>query len=549
MLKSLNIRNFAIIEDLEVEFNSGFIAITGETGAGKSIIVDAISMLLGARSAFDKIRNGETKAYIEGVFIIDDESFKNELSQLIDLEIEDDTIIISRSLDLNGKSVAKINYKTIPLSLLKDIAGNLIDIHSQQKNVNYLNENNQLSLLNLFLVDECEEYDFVFKTYSQKYKYLIQKKNEYENIISKFSLNSDIDYLEYQIKEIENANLYEGEIEELEEEKQSLNSFKKTADKIIEFINISDSIKGPMYNAKRTLNNVDNDEFLKFDEKFNDIYYQFDDLCDEIRNKFDNYQDSLSRLDFITERLYSLHSLRKKYGSATEDILSKYNEMLLQRDLILNGNKIKEDLENEISLLKEDCFDIAKKLHKLRLEGAIKLSSLVDLELNELFLNNANFKVEINLTDELNEYGCDKATFLLRANIGESFLPLDKTASLGESSRLNLALKTIFNRYNSSNTIIFDEIDIGISGRVASAVANKMKTISLNNQVISISHLAQVCAKADHHYHIYKEVVNNRTYSRIKLLNTDERQLEIAKMISADEVNSSSIEAAKNLLK
>ena len=223
--------------------------------------------------------------------------------------------------------------------------------------------------------------------------------------------------------------------------------------------------------------------------------------------------------------------------------------MILQRDLILNGHQIKEDLENEIKLLKEDCLKAAKTLHQHRLDGSQKLSSLVDAELNDLFLNNSNFKIDLQLTEDLNEFGCEKALFLLRANVGESFLPLDKTASLGESSRLNLALKTIFNRYNLSNTIIFDEIDIGISGRVASAVANKMKTISLNNQVISISHLAQVCAKADHHYHIYKEVINGRTYSRIKLLNKQEREVEIAKMISADEVNSSTLEAARNLLK
>jgi len=548
MLKSLNIRNFAIIEDIEVEFNSGFIAISGETGAGKSIIVDAISMLLGARSTFDKIRNGETKAFIEGVFDIND-NFKKFLSELLDDNFNDNTLILSRSLDSSGKSIAKINYKTIPLSILKDIGNQLIDIHSQQKDINYLNESNQLFLLHQYLKDEDNQYNSLYLKYLEKYHVLCQKNDELKDVISGFNLNYDLDYLSYQINEIEKANLSKGEIEELEEEKYSLNSFKKTADKITDFINISESIKGPLYNAKRTMNNIENDDFAEYEEKINDLYYQFDDLINDVQNKFDRYHDSISRLEYINERLYSLHSIRKKYGPSSEEIFAKYDEMLSQRDKILNGHKIQEDLQNEISLLEKECFSIAREIHNYRLNGSIGLSNLIDRELQDLYLNNAQFKIEVTESNILNEFGCDNVIFLLRANIGESYLPLHRTASLGESSRLNLALKTIFNRYNNINTIIFDEIDIGISGRVASAVATKMKVISHDNQVISISHLAQVCAKADYHYYIYKEVIDDRTYSRIKLLNNEEREIEIAKMISSDDVNSSSIEVAKNLLK
>lgn len=548
MIERLLIKNFAIIEDLEVNFNSGFVSLCGETGAGKSIIIDAISLLLGKRSSFDKIRLNKQKAFIEGVFSLSNDNIKQQIEEIIDDEIEDNTLILSRSLDINNKSIAKINSRTVSISTLKEVTSLLIDIHSQQHDNDYLQKHNQLSLLDNFIFKNYnDEEKSVFDEYYSLYK-------EYRNVLSsidelkqKQDLLGQEDFLLYQKNELEKANIQPHEMEDLEEEKNNLTSFSRQSERIIAFLNEYSNASSSLYNAKKQLSYVDQDEYNLLSEKFSDLYYQIEDLHQEIESKFEQSKDSLARLEQINDRLFFLHSLRKKYGYTTEDILNKYQEILSSLDDIKHYEEYLINYENKLNTLTKECLKICNKITSIRKKYSEILSNEINNQLKDLYLENAEFKVDFASLDSFNDKGLDDITFLLKANAGLGFSPLDKSASLGETSRLNLALKTVFNKLNQKETIIFDEIDIGISGRVALAVAKKMKEISSTSQVIAISHLGQVSACADYQYLVKKDVKDNVTYSSISLLNEEERIIEISKMMTG-EVSDTSIKLSKQLI-
>ena len=548
MIERLLIKNFAIIEDLEVNFNSGFVSLCGETGAGKSIIIDAISLLLGKRSSFDKIRLNKQKAFIEGIFSLSNDNIKQQIEEIIDDEIEDNTLILSRSLDINNKSIAKINSRTVSISTLKEVTSLLIDIHSQQHDNDYLQKHNQLSLLDNFIFKNYnDEEKSVFDEYYSLYK-------EYRNVLSsidelkqKQDLLGQEDFLLYQKNELEKANIQPHEMEDLEEEKNNLTSFSRQSERIIAFLNEYSNASSSLYNAKKQLSYVDQDEYNLLSEKFSDLYYQIEDLHQEIESKFEQSKDSLARLEQINDRLFFLHSLRKKYGYTTEDILNKYQEIISSLDDIKHYEEYLINYENKLNTITKECLNICNKITSIRKKYSEILSNEINNQLKDLYLENAEFKVDFASLDSFNDKGLDDITFLLKANAGLGFSPLDKSASLGETSRLNLALKTVFNKLNQKETIIFDEIDIGISGRVALAVAKKMKEISSTSQVIAISHLGQVSACADYQYLVKKDVKDNVTYSSISLLNEEERIIEISKMMTG-EVSDTSIKLSKQLI-
>lgn len=548
MLEQLLIKNFAIIEDLDITFNSGFISLCGETGAGKSIIIDALSLLLGERSNFDKIRLNKQKAFIEGVFSVSNKKIIHEIENILDDSIEDNMIYLTRVLDINGKSYAKINSHNVPLSTLKKVTQLLLDIHSQQNDNGYLNKNNQFNLLDIFLFNLLsKEEREVFDQYDFSYEKYLNIKKKIDDLKEKKSLLEQEDYLIYQKDELEKANVQVNEMENLEEEKNSLMSFSRQSEKIISFIKEYENASSYLYNAKKQLSYLDSDEFSSLVEKFNDLYFQIEDIYQEINNKFEESKDSLNRLEMINDRLFFLHSLRKKYGYSTEDILNKYQQILSNIDDIKNYETKLHQYENELDVEKKKTISLANNLTDIRKKYSVILTNEINNQLKDLYLENAEFKVEFSSFDELSKIGLDNIQFLLKANAGLGFLPLEKSASLGETSRLNLALKTVFNKLNTKETIIFDEIDIGISGRVAIAISKKMKEISKYCQVISISHLAQVCASADYQYLVKKDVIDNVTYSSIKLLDDSERIIEIAKMITG-EVNDVSLSASKELI-
>lgn len=545
MLSKLVIKNFAIIEDLEVDFPSGFIALTGETGAGKSIIIDALSLLMGERSSFDKIRFNEQKAFIEGVFYIKNDKIKKQIESLIDDNV-DEELILSRTLDINGKSQAKINMHNVPLTVLKNVTSLILDIHSQQKDNNYLKEENQINLLDSFseLLLSKDEKD-IFNEFNKSYKDYLETKSKLQNLKNKQLDLGSIDYLKFQDEELNKVNIQENEMENLEQERNSLMNFSKQSEKIAEFLSIYEEVSSSLYKAKKTLSYIDDED--KLSEKFNDLYFQMDDIYQTINDKFESQKEQLIRLDEINERLFLLHSLRKKYGYTSQDIIARHKEIKQNIDDLINYEDNILKLENELNTKRINSTSIAKKISNIRNKYAENLQNEVNKQLKDLYLENAEFKVDITPI-ELNNRGIDKVIFLLKANVGQNFISLEKTASLGETSRLNLALKTVFNKINQMETIIFDEIDIGVSGRVGNAISLKMKEISLNSQVIAISHLVQVASKADYQYLVSKYIKNNKTYSVINLLTKEERIKEIAKMMFG-EITEISLKSAEDLLK
>ena len=547
MIEQLIIKNFAIIEDLEVSFENGFTCLCGETGAGKSIIIDAINLLLGERSSFDKIRYGKQKAFIEGLFRVDNE-LKQKLNCLLDDDIEDDMLVLTRTLDINNKSICKINSHVVSLNVLKNVSSLLIEIHSSQKDQAYLHEENQLNLLDNFIFKQysTEEKD-VFNQYKKTYVDYLSIKKEYNLLKQKQNNLGEIDYLIYQRNELENANIKENEMENLEEEKNSLASFSRQSEKISNFLNDYQNISSSLYNAKKNLSYINEEPFDQYNEKFNDLYYQLEDLVSQINDDFESKKDSLIRLEKINERLYFLHSLRKKYGYTTSDILSKLKEIKQNIDELENYDDNLLKYENKINELKNKLLSLGNDINAIREKYSLLLSKNVNKELQDLYLENAEFKINILKTDNINDTGIDEVKFLLKANKGSNFVSLEKTASLGETSRLNLALRTVFNSLYKIPTIIFDEIDIGLSGRVGLSISKKMKEISLLSQVITISHLPQVIANADHLYLVSKDVINNITYSNIKQLNENEKLIEVSKMMTGNDTDTSK-KAAQDLI-
>lgn len=547
MIEQLIIKNFAIIEDLEVSFENGFTCLCGETGAGKSIIIDAINLLLGERSSFDKIRYGKQKAFIEGLFRVDNE-LKQKLNCLLDDDIEDDMLVLTRTLDINNKSVCKINSHVVSLNVLKNVSSLLIEIHSSQKDQAYLHEENQLNLLDNFIFKQYSNTEKdVFNQYKKTYVDYLSIKKEYNLLKQKQNNLGEIDYLIYQKNELENANIKENEMENLEEEKNSLASFSRQSEKISNFLNDYQNISSSLYNAKKNLSYINEEPFDQYNEKFNDLYYQLEDLVSQINDDFESKKDSLIRLEEINDRLYFLHSLRKKYGYTTSDILSKLKEIKQNIDELENYDDNLLKYENKINELKSKLLSLGNDINAIREKYSLLLSKNVNKELQDLYLENAEFKINILKTDNINDTGIDEVKFLLKANKGSNFVSLEKTASLGETSRLNLALRTVFNSLYKIPTIIFDEIDIGLSGRVGLSISKKMKEISLLSQVITISHLPQVIANAEHLYLVSKDVINNITYSNIKQLNENEKLIEVSKMMTGNDTDTSK-KAAQDLI-
>lgn len=548
MLEHVLIQNFAVIEDLEVDFAPGFLALTGETGAGKSIIVDALLLLMGERSSFDKIREGKSRAYIEGTFRMDD-TVRAEIGRLTEEEFEDDLLILSRTLDASGKSSVRMNGHSITLSTVKKVSGFLLDIHSQQRDADYLKEEAQLSLLDRYAAGFLsEEEKGAFARYDAAFSSYCDVERRICELAKRKDQRGTLEDLTYQAAELEKADLQPNEMEELEEEKRRLSSFLKVTDHLQAFLEAYRASSETLYQAKKQLDRIQDEEFSACAERFNDAYFTLEDTCQEISDKFDAYADSISRLEAINDRLYLLHGLRRKYGYTSEDILLRYEEIRRAIEEITDFDALSERLENEKAAALDALSNVSEEISLIRKKYASELEKRVNRELKDLYLEHAAFRIDIAPATRYQPSGKDDVRFLLRANAGGSFLPLAKTASLGETSRMNLALKTVFNRLNPRGTIVFDEIDIGISGRVATAVAKKMKEISRFSQVIAISHLAQVCAGADTHYSVSKEVRDGRTYSSIRLLSEEERVREIAAMMTGSEDDPGGMRAAKALM-
>lgn len=545
MLKSLFISSFVIIDQTTVDFDEGMTALTGETGAGKSIIINALEQLCGARASSSLVRKGSKKAVIEGVFDMND-SIQKILDEL-NIDGDDDLIITKEILD-NGRSTIKINYRTVTNSALKQVAPYLLDIHSQYQTQEIFNVKNHLKILQSFmnhqddsLLSEYHNYYFEYEKISQKLRKLEQEDLSDERI----------EYYQKQYDELKDFEYTDEIIDQLEEELRMMKNYESMHKYMTEFDEAMSDKQGALNqinDALGALGHMSNTEsFNELYDEFYNQYYSMQDLVDRIETAFDSIDFDEYRFNELQEELFTIHRLQRKYGYSVDDIYQAQTELKEKLDAALNREDVLADLNKQKDQAYHEAYQIASKLTSLREEQGLIFVDTLEKELKDLYLPDAKLKVDIKECS-LSDTGKDDITFMVSMNKGQAFTPLNETASGGEISRLMLAIKTITMNQNQMNTVVFDEIDTGVSGKVADAIGLKMHSISLNNQVLCITHLPQVAIHADHHYAIKKSSHDEETYSTLAVLNEDERIEEIAKMLSGDVITPEAIDNAKRLL-
>ena len=547
MLANLRIENFAIIEDIDINFSKGMNVLMGETGAGKSIIIDALDLLSGGRSTFSKLRDDSKKAFIEGRFVFEDDFI--EKNEEIKEYLEGNELVISRVLFPNKTSSCRINGLTTSLSNVQKIMKKVIDIHSQGDNSLLLDERNYLSLLDNYL--EEKDYDELKNKVSANYKKINLKRKEIEDYKKETNL-VDEDYLRYQVEEISRFNLKENEIEDLNEELYSLDEYSKINDSFKAFKdfyygNNSISVDSFLSSLKGFITPLNKSLLENEASKAIESIYELENNLDEIFSKYDKLDFSEERIDEINRRLYELSGLQHKFGKRTSDILARYEDYKTKLDNISNYQENLDRLESELEALREETMKDSIKLSSLREKRSSKLIKAINDELNDLGIKEGGFSISLE-RKELSSFGIDQVNFMISLNKGMKFVSLKEAASGGENSRLMLALKTVFNKINPYDVMIFDEIDVGISGNIAFKVSKKIEEISSSSQVIVISHLVQVVANGDNHLFVFKEDGEEKTTSHIKYLTEEELVNEVAKMLSLDKVSESSLASSRELI-
>lgn len=554
MLLQLNIINFALIEKLQISFDGGFNIFSGETGAGKSILIDAISFVLGGKFNKDLIRTGENRTYVEAVFTMENAKTSEVMNELA-IECED-MLIISRETFQTGKTIAKVNGKAVLLSQMKQLSETLLDIHGQHENQNLLDSSTHLSYLDYY---GCNMLKSPFESYSESYKKLIEISDKIK-VLEGIDGEAErlTDFYKYQINEIENAKLNIDEDLELDKKFKMISNSEKI-NKVLEesyevLYNGSDdnkSVYDELGIIVRNLKSIERNigAVSEIAKSLEEIYYIIDQNIQEIRNiKEDVYFDQ-NELNYIIERINLINGLKKKYGSTIEDILEYKKNINLKYDDFINSKEIIADLKNQSDNVLAEVNKKSLDLHKIRIEVAEDLSKKVKDELNCIGLEKSIFHIEVSFGDTHTNSGNDKVQFLISTNPGEPLKPLEKVVSGGELSRIMLALKTVFVDKDNIPSVIFDEIDVGISGRIAQSVGEKMYLISNKHQVFCVTHLPQIACISDTHFVVSKGVINEKTYTEIKKLNEEEKEYEIARMIGGVQVTKITLEHSNELIK
>ena len=538
MISTLHIKNIGIIEDLSIDFNEGFNVLTGETGAGKTLIIGALGVIAGGRFSKEMIRNGEKYSFIEASI------FCPENPNSID-----GNIIVSREVYTNGRNSCKVNGRLVTVNELKELMSNVIDIHGQQDNQNLLNSNKHISYLDDFIGNEILE----LKT---EYSKLYKRCNEINAELSK-NYGDDkekerkLDLLNYQLEEIKNAKLKVGEDIKLTEEHNLMKNSEKLQENLEEIDdNLNNQAIESVSNSIRCLEKISNCGEI-YEEKLSElknIYYEIQELARDISGmKEDIFFDEDQR-DNVEKRIDEIFSLKRKYGNSIEEIL-EYKEKLEQEiNEIENLDEINAKLKQERESVKKQMLELCSKMNLLRCEYAKIISNKINIELKNIKMGNANLRVAVEKIKDFNANGLDKVEFMICTNKGEEEKELCKIASGGEMSRVMLAIKTVLAEVDKVSTLVFDEIDTGISGKAAKAVGEKLKTISNNHQVMVVTHSASIAAKGKYNYYISKKTTNEKTYTEIKRLNEEEVVEEIARISSGD-ITEISIAHAKELRK
>ena len=551
LIQEIYIKNFAIIEEVQCTFEKGMTVLTGETGAGKSIIIDAVGLLIGERASLEMIRYGEEKSLIQGVFRIEDPAVVEKLQEF-GVEVVEDELMIQRELLQNGKSNCRINGQLATVALLKQIGPYLIDIHGQNEHFLLLNEEKHLGLLDEFAHHQMGP---LMAEYDEAYAKVVTAKQELRALQTAEKEDAQrVDLLKFQLQEIEEANIYVGEEEQLSEEKEYFRHFQKiqtalqTALGALEGDEFSsvDAI-GEATREVESLESIST-SFKALATRMSEAYYQLQDAASAIRHEIENAEFDEERLAFIEERLDVYYQLKRKYGDDAEEILAFQDKARDALNKIENKEALIAETEKVLKQATLEAFEIAKKISSIRREVAKRLEADIVSELHGLYMENAQFAIQFETSDSLLETGIDIVEFYISTNKGEPLKPLSKIVSGGELSRITLAMKSIFTKEQLVGTIIFDEVDTGVSGRVAQAIASKMHYISEYAQVLSITHLPQVASMADTHIHIEKVEEGERTHTILKVMDEAERTEEIARMLSGTTITALTLENAKELL-
>ena len=541
MLKSLYIKNYAIIEELELSFSDGFTVFTGETGAGKSIIVGALSYLIKGKADPSVIRRGADKAIIEGIFSIED--YMKEALDEADIDY-DDELIIRRVISADNHNSIKINQCSVTLAFLTSLFEEHIDIHSQKDSQYLLNKKNHLTLLDRYVKQED-----LFDQYRTSYREYKKADSQYKELLNNTYSERELEFYRFDLNELEEAKL------DLEEEDDLLNKEKryKSAEKYITTLNSAIEIFDGDAGIKEQLStlirglNLDDEVVNDVKDKIENIYYDLNDQTDRLKQILSSFGDEDLNIEYIEERLYTYSKLKRKHATDTQGLLDKLNELKEKIAFFDDREYVLAEKKKELDQLYQKALAMAKKIHEIRAEKAKALQDEVVRHANDLVLPNTVFEIVLNPVD-LNSNGIDDVEFYVAMNKGEMPKPLKNAASGGEISRLLLALKAVFNAYSATSLAIFDEIDTGVSGKVALAIGQKIADIAKSTQVLCITHLAAVAACAKEHFYIYKNDEAGYTNTSVKQLNQDEIIKELA-MISTSENSKAALDAARQLYK
>ena len=549
MITSLSIENFALIEKLDIDFSNGFSIITGETGAGKSILLGALGLVLGKRADLTSLKNKDEKCIVEANFSIGKYSLES-FFDANDLDYEPETII-RREILPSGKSRAFVNDSPVNLQQLQDLSFYLIDVHSQHQTLELSEEDYQFKIIDSIAnnQDLLTEFQSGLKKYRSSKSTLEAKRNEFSSILK------EKDYNEFLYQELESANLKEGELEELEQQYQALSNvefIKENLDKLLSIANEEEfGVVKNLKEFKATLQKNINFsiEYQLLFERTNSILIEFDDIVKELNRESDLVFNDPEKLETINQKLQLIYNLQKKHNVLTVEELIKIQTELEGK--VVSVSTLEDEiakLENSIKDFELQLDTIASKISQSRREAIPNLSEKLIAFLNLLGMPNVRFKIEIIASNTYHNNGKDTLQFLFSANKGTDFGLLKKVASGGEMSRIMLAVKSILSQYSKLPTIIFDEIDTGVSGEIANKMGEIMRDMSKTMQVFAITHLPQIAAKGANHYKVFKTVLGENTVSELKLLNSDQRIIEIAEMLSGKDISDSAVNHAKALL-
>ena len=551
MLRELKIENLAIIDELDLEFGDGLIVLTGETGAGKSIILSGINLLIGEKASVDMIRDGEDHLLAQGVFEINEEQAE-ELSARFGIDVEDNEVIVRRYFDRNSRGKVYVNGVRVSLTNLKEIMGTLVDIVGQHSHQMLLNKNNHVRLLDKFLGEEGKELRGNINRVYLKYKEVSNKMDEIEK--NRQEAIEKREFYEFQLNEINRVAPEVDEDNRLEEEYKKLFNAGKIKDKILDSnIQLRDGEVNALHFINNSRRNIESlckygEEFEEILEKLEKVYYELEDCIDMLDTADRDIDIDENRLQKVIERLDLINKMKCKYGATIEEII-EFRDNIAEKINLLEENSFEvKKLLKEKKEAEEKYWELALELRELRLKKALEIEKLLEQELQFLKMGDARFHIVVDKNEHMGNNGSDSIEFLISTNIGQGMKPLWKIASGGEVSRIMLALKVIFSRVDNIPILIFDEIDTGVGGETVRKIADKLREIGDHAQVVSITHSPAIAARAHEQFYIKKETVNNKTSTTVKKLDAKGRVVEIARMLAGENVTEAVLQHAEELL-